>query len=534
MSLAVAVLVLVAAWFVLLPVRSSVTSDDGAYAVHVVALEERGSWSVPHVLAEVDPAGVTYPYQNFSVSDEGFFPAARHAVWIRVLDGANAVGGVAGMRVVPALGLVLAVAASVALSGLLHPAAGRWLPGALACLSPLAFNGLQLWAHAVVAGFIGLALVALTRLAERPTFTWTAAGMIGVAVASGLRADGFIFAVAVVGVLLLSGLRQRSVPVLASGAATGLAAIASFLLSAAYADSFVGSAAGAGVTSNRAAGSGIAGRLGGAVQTFVTSGDSPAALVLAVAALGFVGYAVLQVRRGDGRAATALLVLATVLWVVRTSLEPRSEATGLVAAWPVLLLGAIRPWSTLGRGDRRLLGVVGIAAIGVLVTQYDEGGGLNWGGRFLAPAIPALAVLAAAGLRHARVRLAEADFRRWCVAAGSLIAVTFAASLVFDAAGRLRHEELIARVEGVTEVPVVTSVDPLPRLAWRTYPEVQWLRVPTDEAGGVRALIDDLRTAGVEQVALFGVSPEDAKALAGRRTRIDTSEPVIVDVTGER
>ena len=517
-------------WLTVLPLQSSVTSDDGAYALHVSALEADGVWSVPHVLAEVDPEGIAYPYQNAGVSDEGFFPAARHAVWIRVLAAADAVGGVAGMRFVPLLGLIVAVSSSMAIAARLHGAEGRWLAGVLAFASPLVFNSLQLWAHAAVAGLIGLSMLGMLRVTSDPSVALTVLTAAALGGASALRADGFLFASAVVAVLGLSGLRLRRPGIVASAAVCGAVTVGSFLLSDRYADSIVGSTSSAGFSASRGSGR-FGGRLGAAVQTFVTGGDSAIGTILAVSALGLTAYGVLCLRRGDASPAAAVLAAATALWVVRISLEPRAEATGLLAAWPVVVLALLRPWSALGREEKRLLGVIALASLGLLATQYDEGGGLNWGGRFLAPAIPVLAVLAAAGIRHAITLVPRGSTFRWAAGVTSLVVATFAASLTFDAAGRLQHDSVIARAQDVTDVPVVTSIDPLPRLAWSTYPDVQWLRVPVEEAGGVDALIADLRSAGIERVALFGVRGEAVARIAGDSKPIDTSSPVVVNVS---
>ena len=94
--------------------------------------------------------------------------------------------------------------------------------------------------------------------------------------------------------------------------------------------------------------------------------------------------------------------MAALLWVVRAwGSAPRAMASGLLGAWPVSALEL--------RGRRILvapapttdssLASPGLAALGVIITQYDEGGGHDWGGRFLMPLVPVLAVFAAEGIR---------------------------------------------------------------------------------------------------------------------------------------
>ena len=57
----VVALVFIVATFVRNPLDSSVTSDDGAYALEVDSLLDGNGWSVPHVLADVDPDGAGVP-----------------------------------------------------------------------------------------------------------------------------------------------------------------------------------------------------------------------------------------------------------------------------------------------------------------------------------------------------------------------------------------------------------------------------------------------------------------------------------------
>lgn len=499
-------------WFSVFSAESSVSSDDGAYALHVRALNDRDSWSVPHVLAEADPAGLTYPYQNSAISDQGFFPAARHPVWVAVLRAGADVGDVVGMRVPPLLGLLVAVGGAASMAGIVHGRDARWVGALVAAGSPLLFHALQLWAHAAVAGAIAVAMAgALTLLRDEVSPWWLAATVGGVATAAALRADGFIFAVAVAGVIGLVGLLRRRLTLVGAGAVVGLASAFSFALVARYGGSIVGPGSDSGISSSRA--SGVAGgRVRGIVHTFLSTADSVESLVLLVVAFVVAGYAVLQLRRGKDREAQVLFLVAAGAWVVRIALYPREMASGLLGAWPIVLLAFARPRPSIDRSEWHLLGMVLVGSLGVAVTQYDEGGGLNWGGRFLAPAIPALAVLITGGL----LALARSSAGRAVLpSVVVLAAVSVVGSLVFDASVRERNHDAVQRVADV-RTPVITSSVPLPRLAWSTYPEVQWLQVPfdgQDEKRGARVLLRLLRETEIESVVLFGVSPEATAVL---------------------
>lgn len=527
-SVGLAALAVVIAWFSIFPADSSVTSDDGAYAIEVMALED-GGWSVPHVLAEVDVEGVAYPYRNASVTDEGWFPGARHAVWVRILALGNLASGPVGMHAVSAVWLAVAVAGTATLSHRLGHGDLRVLAAVLLAASPLLFLSLQLWGHAAVVAGASIGMVAAVEVLKGP-IRWRVLvlGAAGFAFASALRGDGLIFALAVAGTVGLAGLRRRSGAVVFAGALLALSSLSGYVASKFYSSSILGEAR-IGVAST-ASGDGTESRLDGLVQTFFSTSDGAGPFLLLAVSLVLVAGAVWRLRRGDGERATALLLVAAVAWTVRLIAHPDAAATGLLGAWPVVLLAFGRPWRAFGDAEKYLALALAIAAIGIGMTQYEGGGGLNWGGRYIAPALPALAVFAAAGLRFGAAR---SEHRRAVIAATSLLVMcTVGASLVFDATLRTRHDRIVDRVAADLPGPVVTSSPALPRIAWRTYPDVQWLRMPDDpkDARGAAVLAELVREAGIREIVLFHVPAEDTAALTGGRVVRDTSRPTPVRV----
>ena len=525
-----AVVVFGAVWFTFLPMDSSVTSDDGAYALEVRQLEE-GRWSVPHPLAAADPGPVAYPYQNSTITDEGYFPGARHAVWVRVLAIADRFAGLGGMRALPLIGLVTAAIAAVTMGRHVHDSRTGAMAGVFVVASPLLFDALQLWAHAVVAGSIAICALGSLRLADGER-SWTACALVaaGAAGASALRGDGLIFALAVGLVLGLSGLRSRDGWCVFCSGVVGVVALGSYAGAALYARSIVGRADAVGATSARGGGT-MAGRLRGVVQTFLSS-DAPAgALLLLVLALALSVVAVFAIRRRDGEAVTVLFGVAAAVWIVRTVVFPTEMASGLVAAWPVIAFVLARRWRDLEAGDKRLLAIGGLAALGIALTQYDQGGGLNWGGRFLSASVPMLAVVAAGGFSSV-LRRDQLPLRSVAVSFALLVMASLAGSLVFDAGIRTRHDRIIERVAGVT-VPVVTASEPLPRIVWRTFPNVEWLLMPRSSDGSTEpeVLLDLLNRADIDSVVLYGISKTDAAVIAGHEIVADTeSKPLAVPV----
>ena len=517
--LAVLSVAVVAAWFALVSAGTSVTSDDGAYAVQAIQVTDGDGWSVPHALADVDPDGRTYPFVNSTITEDGFFPGGRSAVWVELLASTHGALGLVGFRSLPAIGLAMAAVAAAHVSGRIHGPSARLPAGLLVLASPVLFDALQLWAHAPVVGAIAVLLAcAVGPASSSVRWSKVLVGSAAASLASALRPDGLIFALAVVAVCGVVALRARSVGRIAAAGAFGAAAMAGYAASALYARSVVGSAEAVGATSIRSEASGVAGfvgsRVSGALHTFVSAWGDPVGVVVAVLAVAVVGAAVAGVRRGDTREATVLVGVACAIWIVRISVMPDAPASGLLGAWPIVLLVLVRRWRDLAEQERQLAAIIGVASFGVLVTQYSIGGGLNWGGRFVAPAIPALAVLVVGALQSLPRGQGEAALRRSVVA---LAAVLVIGSLAFDATYRARHREMVDAAQSLDGRIVVTSIDALPRLAWRLHPGVQWLVLPPDpdEEEPAGTLLELLQRQGIERVQLLGVLGADADILSG-------------------
>lgn len=183
-------------WFRAFSVESVALSDDGAYAVHAAQLQD-GAWSVPHVLADSDPSGEFYAYEGFIATERGFFLAPRHAIWTSMEAAMQDVFGEAGLRVLPALGLAVCAFGAGRLATELGHATLASGAAALVVASPILYHSLQMWAHAVVAAAMTLAVLGAARLISRGLAVGPSLLMVGGgAAASALRGDGFIFTVA--------------------------------------------------------------------------------------------------------------------------------------------------------------------------------------------------------------------------------------------------------------------------------------------------------------------------------------------------
>lgn len=503
-------------YFSVYPADASVSSDDGAYVLAARAINE-GDWSVPHVVSGEDPDGALYPFRNAVVTDQGFFPYARRPIWVIALAGADALGGVMGLHLL----VLLAAGAGIAGTGLLGRVAGSAPSGALASLvmllSPLTYHALQLWGHAAVVALLSLVYAGAAAAIARPSANALPALALAVTTAAALavavHASALPFVAGVVVVLAVHGVRVRRAAPLVMSAMIGSVAAVVHIGSGRIGAAITG---GTSEISGRSDSSlAASSRVEGLLDTFVTHPRADRlTTIIALVAVGLTAGSVVVARR-KGRTIIVLLGTAAGCWIVRSSIDADAMATGLLAAWPVALLAGVRPWRQWSSAERHLAVAVLIGAAIVALTQYDQGGGLNWGGRFLSGAIPVLAVLVAGGLTH--ISREAQDGRVIVVVALVLAVVTTGASLRADATIRTRHDRVASLAVDGQQTPVVlTGSEELPRGAWRTVDRIDWLLVAPDRLGGIAETISILRAADITEFTVFRLDPEDYETLTGR------------------
>jgi hypothetical protein len=157
--------------------------------------------------------------------------------------------------------------------------------------------------------------------------------------------------------------------------------------------------------------------------------------------------------------------------------------------------------------SRRALPVallVGAAGFGlaVVATQYDDGGGLQWGGRYFAPLLVPVGAVAAVGLLRV---LPSVPARR---AGGALLAATALGSLVITDQIRETNLKVVHQVDAAGQPVVLVAGEQIARLDWSRWPERCWI----SDGGNLRGAIA-VREAGVDQAAYVGFEPGDLAAL---------------------
>jgi hypothetical protein len=481
---------------------SAFTSDEGAYALQVAALEN-GSWAYDYRAAPLDPEGRAFPVVLSDGGPDGYYTYVKHPAYPVLLQASSRlVGRTLGLHLFNLLGVVGAAVAAWLLAGELDPRLRRpafWL----AAGGPVLVNGFIIWAHAPSAALAGLALAAAARIARRGVTPWTALAMT-TALAGGvlLRSEGLL---------------------LAAGPALLVAVIERWWISSIVGGSYAG-VAGQGSTSS----SFLDTRLTAAWHVlfkgwFIDAGAGlPVLATLAVVAGG--GFVAL---RRPGRGLTVVVAVAVALLAVRFVAHPHDPVTGLLSAWPLAVLGVLLfRWRDAGPVAWLLGGTVGLFTLATLATQYPEGGGLEWGGRYLSPALVPLAVLAAAGLARAVAGVSEAERRRTVALLAALGMTTAVFSLATAGALRAREDRIVAAVERHPSPVMVTTRPALPRLAWRAGDRLNWML--TTEAG-LPDLLASLRAQGVAEVGVVAGGHVPASALAAYPASEERPEQALAD-----
>ncbi len=507
--------VLLLALLPLMSPTSSFTSDEGAYAVQVRALD-KGSWAYEYKAAPFDPEGESFP---IILSDEGpgdrYYPYIKHPGYPLLLLGTTRVFGEAlGLHLPGLLGVLAAAVAAWFLAKELDTRLARpafWMTVA----GPVLVSGYVVWAHAPSAAVAGFALVGAARIARRGVTAGDAVLTVAAVVAGVLlRAEGLLFAAALAPALAVVLFKRKGAARgAAAGALVAVPAVLAVLAERAWIDSiFGGPYSGQGVRQGNGSGSFLGDRAAGAWHElfqahYVDSTAGPLVLLALVVAVG-LGY--LALRRWSDRSRLLLAAGvggAAVLLVLRFVSHPHEAVTGLVTAWPLALLGLLlMRW----RGPGATTGLLGLTmalfAAAVLATQYAEGGGLEWGGRFLSPILVPIAVLATAGLTRALDSIPSDTDRSYATALlAAMAAVTAVFALATAGSLRAREDGIVAALERHPATVTVTTRPAYPRIAWRADDRLTWML--TDDAR-LPALLEHLRLSGVD---VNVVVPEDTQ-----------------------
>lgn len=490
-------------------------SDDGAYASQVT-LAERGDWGYRDAPSwGTSPSSV--PTLGKSTVIDGIeYPYVKHPTWIHVLLVAKRVDlPIVGMFAVNVLAAV--VTASVA--G--HLAGFRRRTGIIAfwavALGPLLVWSLGAWAHAVACALGGIVAWSLVRWREREGLWWIALAASALGCLVLVRTEGILL-VAGVGAALVLHLWERrqdrravtrvGIAGLVVVGAAGLAKVIDLWLIRAVAPG----------TGQHVPSSGhpwVTGRISGFEATFLSGGFTEfdylsglVALVLVVAGAG------LWTRRPDRALGTVVVFAGVAVVAIRAIAGWDHLIQGMFAAAPVLAFGLVGVrWTRASIMERTLSVFAAAYALAVVMTQYPEGGATEWGGRFLAPIIVPLGVLAALAIGRLVERAGrDALPHRKAVLAvvALLIALPVVPALGSTNSNRARHAAIAADLRAAGVDAAIATYPTLPLLLWPTVGEVPWTVTGIGADEQLPALVERARAAGEKRLAVVGYTVDPA------------------------
>lgn len=428
----------------------------------------------------------------------------------------RAFGTVVGLHLLPLTGAVATAVAAWLIASELDRRVCR-LAFWVAALGPVLVNGFVIWAHTLASAAAGLGTWVVLRTLRRgrtgvlPLLVVASLALIG----EMLRSEALLFGAALGGVLIVFAVRSRNRAPLLVGVAmlagTGAAAAADYVWRSVIVGSTLPEA-------SRAGGSALVDRLEGARAVLIGAHfANPNAGVLAALALATLVAAVLASRRSPRARRGVLLwatVIATVFWVLRFIVDPADPITGILPAWPAVVVGLgllevnQMPWQ-----HRVVVAYAGTFVAAVLVTQYPEAGGLEWGGRFLLPLAAPVAALAATGVGPSSwIRQGvKSSMRSGSVA---LLLVVPAVLGLFSVTRQREHVAGLVHTVSAQRSAVLVSMDShLPRLGWRQ--DAVWMTVGLSEDPS--RLLRHLAQEGVPTVTLYAVGEVDLGASGYRR-----------------
>ncbi|QYG93310.1 hypothetical protein HC251_13340 [Iamia sp. SCSIO 61187] len=511
----------------LVPPDQPWSADDGAYHHAVRLVREEGRWYEERPELDLVEHPGRYPLALSDVDEAGrAFPYVKHPGWILALVGSTTAFGDVWGLVIPGLAAV-AVAATLAwrLSRRLDIAASP-LAFWLVALGPLAIIGLGYWAHTVAAALGGIAALLLYGLARRPSLV--AASLLGAVGATLVlvRSEGVLLVAALTGALVIARIGQRAA---ARGWLDPIIVLAlpamAYVAEKAWVASLVEGQLVSTEPPDRPVGW-LDGRVSGAWHTFGahSPGSSGHQLVLwAATGLVVVGLATWAHRGLWPRACVAAGVLLTLILAGWGSL---GLVSGIVPAWPALVAGLV---VLVGRrtGHRPEVRALAITCLIytalVLATQYPTGGGIDWGGRFMAPVAVPLAVLSALGLVGAVSSTPEGSLegRRGLVGAVVMSAVAVAVlGLIATGDARSEVDAILADVRAASpDVAVAAKGSFVARYDLRGASPA-WVRADGD---GLDAAVERAFAGGAGRVAVVGRGARDVSVPGTRSTAVGGS-----------
>lgn len=367
---------------------------DEAALLGQLELRADGEWVTPRPLADIDPDGSLTPMVRSYVTEDGYGPFVKHPFHVQVAAIADGLAGRTGVRLLSSLGVLVASASAWVLARRASVTAANVAFWVVLTASPLVFDAQLVVAHAIAAGVAGLVFVALDRAhgARRLVLL----GLLLV-VGSLLRSEFVLLGLSIGLVYGVRGLWRRHLGELGVAGMAGVAALGAHWLEPRIVRLVAGGSAETFTISGASQG-GLPDLVGASSQALFgsltgTHGSISRTLLVSILVVGLGAVARARLRPGDPGPTLALACIALVLafvWILRPTI-----ASGLLVAFPLLLVlawprGTRTNGATVPRplDSSVLLVVPAVFAVAVLLLQYEQVGGLEWGWRYVALVLP--------------------------------------------------------------------------------------------------------------------------------------------------
>ncbi len=518
--------------------------DEGSYALQVKSLQQ-GGWEFDYEGRAIDVRGSWFPLMATggypTASGKRYFAYIKHPVypWAQY-QLTRIFGDHVALYLLPLVGVLLAAVAAWYLMAEINP---HWSVTAfwLTAFSPLLVNAYVMWAHApsaALGGFLALAAVRIGRYGLRlPSLA-----LFVLTLFSGilLRSEFQLFGGAVVLGLAWMLLRQDGRSISTRVTHVGALSIPLILILFTRKMEFwlIARIVGTGVAEDgiRQGGADASsywpGRLAGAWHLLFegsASGGRANSLLYVALAGALLAGASLRVRHRMSVFAFIVAVAITLIAVwIRFEQRPLEAAGGLLVAWPVLVIGIFCTPVRRSTGIEQALWLTSTALLaGILATQYDVAGGLEWGARFLSPLLPLVAVLVASGFHRCLDTRPPIDKARMIPVLGLI------ASLPTLAGVRVLHEHRETKAPlidaiAATRTPLVVLTTPLlnelPREAWRLHPDVGWIVAPDGDADIV---LKRLHKAGFNKIGIIQDQESSWAETSPYQSATDITSPML-------
>lgn len=363
--------------------------DEAALYGQLEVMEGDG-WTVPRPFPDRDPSAEHVPMARSDTAGDEYAPFAKHPVHVLVARAAHLAGGEIGVRMLSSLSLVVAAVAAAVLAGgnRLRRRTAFWLT---LVASPLLFDSNLVVAHTLGAAVAGALFATALRCRRSPA---SHAAVFVLALLGGLLRNELLLLVGAGAVVLgLRALRRRSSSDALVASTMLVGAGAAYIFEPLLVRRAIG--AGAGLETAPTAGAAARDVVTAATRSLFEVNASAATttgiLGLVVCGVLVAVTAVLAARREPDRqlvlVVAGLALVASVVFLAQPHL-----VTGLVWAFPGLLLLIAAASGGFSLDDHIRTAALASALFAVLVaaTQYSQGGGLEWGWRYVAVAIPLL------------------------------------------------------------------------------------------------------------------------------------------------